>query len=234
MDGIGGDASGGGGASPSDAVMMIPTPNNSMVEDTPESRPKPLSSDQEPSQQENPPIPFNTPVSLESTQIPRPQSPPPPSRQNMLPPLPPLSPPYSALPNTLAPSWSQTRSPTSAPSNPFYTSAYRSSTPPIPSSSEQSPLVSPAKRFSSGEVKPLFTPNSPRQPLNEEERIKFTQVCKPQRLSRFLTCVAGNTIKNASHICRDQSRKRLGKTFLLTNQIIIKRRAETITIPPTT
>jgi hypothetical protein len=81
------------------------------------------------------------------------------------------------------PSWSQGKpSPTfPAPSNPFYssTSAFRASTPPIPSSSEQSPIVSPAKRFSSGEVKPLFTPNSPRQPLNEEDRIKFTQVPTP-------------------------------------------------------
>lgn len=202
MDGIGGNAGGGSGASPSDAVMMIPTPDNSMVEDPPESRPKPLSNDQESSRQDHPPIPFNTPVSLENTQLPQSQSSPP-SRQNMLPPLPPLSSPSSVPPSTLAPSWSQTRSPTSAPSNPFYTSAYRSSTPPIPSSAEQSPIISPAKRFSSGEVKPLFTPNSPRQPLNEEDRIKFTQVCKTPRLSRFLTCIVGNTIKNTSHICCD-------------------------------
>ena len=183
MDGIGGDAGGGGGGSPSDAVMIIRTPDNSMVEDVPESRPKSLSSDQEPSQRDNPPIPFNTPVSLENTQRPPPQSPPPPSRQSMLPPLPPLSSPSSVPQNTSASSWSQTRSPTSAPSNPFYTSTYRSSTPPMPSSSEQSPIISPAKRFSTGEVKPVFTPNSPRQPLNEEDRIKFTQVCKIPRLS---------------------------------------------------
>jgi hypothetical protein len=219
MDGIGGDAGGGGGTSPSDAVMIMPTPDNSMVQDPPESRPKPLSNDQELSQQDNPPIPFHTPISLENTQLSQPQSPP---RQNMLPPLPPLSLPSSVPPNTLAPSWSQTRSPTSTPSNPFYTSTYRSSTPPMPSSSEQSPIISPAKRFSSGEVKPVFTPNSPRQPLNEEDRIKFTQVCKIPRLSRFLTCIVGNTIKNASHICCDKSRRWLGKTFLLTNKITSK------------
>jgi hypothetical protein len=201
MDGIG-DAGGGSGASPSDAVMMIPTPDNSMVEDPPESRPKPLSNDQESLRQDDPPIPFNTPVSLQNTQLPQSQSPAP-SRQNMLPPLPPLSSPSSLPSSTLAPSWSQTRSPTSAPSNPFYSSAYRSSTPPIPSSAEQSPIISPAKRFSSGEVKPLFTPNSPRQPLNEEDRIKFTQVCQTPGLSRFLTGIVGNTIKNTSHICCD-------------------------------
>jgi hypothetical protein len=73
--------------------------------------------------------------------------------------------------------WSQTRSPTSAPSNPFYTAPYRPSTPPVASSAEQSPIISPAKRFSTGEVKPLpFSPGSPQQPLTEEDRVKFTQV----------------------------------------------------------
>jgi hypothetical protein len=164
MDGIGG----GGGGSPSDAVMMIPTPDHSMNEDPSSSRPKVLSKDPE-SQQLN-----NTPISLENTQLPHPSQ----SPSQSSPPrpyvLPPLSSPISAAP---PPSWPQTRSPTAAaPSNPFYSAAFRASTPPISSPLEQSPIVSPAKRFSSGEVKPLFAPNSPRQPLNEEDRIKFTQV----------------------------------------------------------
>ena len=164
MDGIGG----GGGGSPSDAVMMLATPDHSMNEDPSPSRPKILSKDPE-SQQSN-----NTPISLENSQLPNPSQ----SPSQSSPPrpyvLPPLSSPISVAP---PPSWSQTRSPTAvaAPSNPFYSAAFRASTPPISSSSEQSPIVSPAKRFSTGEVKPLFAPNSPRQPLNEEDRIKFTQ-----------------------------------------------------------
>jgi hypothetical protein len=92
-----------------------------------------------------------------------------------LPPVPSLSSPTPPPQHNSHAQWSQTRSPTSAPSNPFYTSPYRTSTPPI-SSPEQSPLISPAKRFSTGEVKPIFSPGSPRQPLTEEDRVKFTQV----------------------------------------------------------
>ena len=170
MDGIGGGVDAG---SRNDAVMMIPTPDNSMTEDAYESRRKPSSTDPEASQSNNPPN--NTPISLESTQVSLHHSPKL-TQYNALPHLPSsISSSAPSVPAS-APSWSQTRSPVSQPSNPFYSSTYRSSTPPIPSSSEQSPVVSPAKRFSSGELKPLFTPNSPRQPLNEEDRIKFTQV----------------------------------------------------------
>ena len=81
-----------------------------------------------------------------------------------------------APPNALLPS------PT--PTYPFYP-PHRPSTPPIPSSStESSPLVSPAKRFSSGQVKsppPPFLPTSPRQPLSDEDRAKFTQLATQLR-----------------------------------------------------
>lgn len=134
-----------------------------------------------------PPSPENSQLPSQSSPPPQsatdnPSSPPPPplsSKINtlLLPSLHPSSPPPAQA------SWSQTKSPPSG-SNPFYTSQhqYRSSTPPIPSSAEQSPLISPAKRFSTGEVKPLYAPNSPRQPLNEEDRLKFSQVPSPSPL----------------------------------------------------
>src|SRR5438045_2142507 len=143
MDGVGG-----GVASQTDAVMMIPTPDNSMNDDSQESRPYPLSKDSEYRQSNY------TPISLENSQMP--SSPP---RQYVLPPLSsPISTIPTAAPATAAPaipSWSHSKlsSASVAPSNPFYssTSAFRASTPPISSSSEQSPVVSPAKRFSSSE-----------------------------------------------------------------------------------
>jgi hypothetical protein len=204
MDGIGVDGGGvaaSGGTDihglPSDAVLMIPTPDNSMTDDAYESRPKPISADRDsihvtnmplsPENSQLPPIHSSQPSThlSQSSQPPLTQSQSSSAAfasrqpQNMLPPLQPLSLSSSANPAHPSSSWSQTRSPTAtAPSNPFYTSAYRSSTPPIPSSSEQSPIISPAKRFSSGEVKPTTAavPTSPRQPLTDEDRIKFTQV----------------------------------------------------------
>ena len=179
MDGIGG----GGGGNQSDAVTVMPTPDNSIGEDVSYSRTNSQSDNTDT-------IQFNTPLSNESSQLPPLQSsqslphlsqsmsPPPSNQQRLpsLPALPPLSPSHYVAPQNPNTSWSQMRSPTSAPSNPFYSSTYRSSTPPLPSSAEESPLVSPAKRFSSGEVKPPFSPNSPRTPLNEEDRAKFAQV----------------------------------------------------------
>jgi len=172
-----------------DANNLIPTPDqslqNSMVVDDSQQN------DDNPSRPQNndklipPPKPQmqTLPLSPENSQLPS-QSPPPQLSSS----------PPTSNPNTLLPSfhlgspppaqqhasWTHTKSPPSG-SNPFFTSSqhphsYRSSTPPIPSSAEQSPLISPAKRFSTGEVKPLYAPNSPRQPLNEEDRLKFSQV----------------------------------------------------------
>lgn len=215
MEGIGVDGGVGESASggmdshslASDAVVMIPTPDNSMTDDAYESRPKLIAADRDSFQNTNIPLsPENSQLrpplhqSQSSPHLSQTSSPPPPQQQPqplsqplsaasasrqqqiMLPPLQPSSSPSSGTLAYASSSWSQTRSPTSAPpSNPFYTSPYRSSTPPIPSSSEQSPIISPAKRFSSGEVKPITTaaPTSPRQPLTDEDRIKFTQVSLP-------------------------------------------------------
>jgi len=183
VDGLQGQGGGGGGEEEEtgDAVMrnMIPTPDQSL-QNSESSRPH-IKTDIDDSihphtQQLNKlldTLPLSPP---ENSQLPS-QSPPhiPESQSKMNTLLPSFNP-SSPTPHHGG-SWSQTvKSPTSG-SNPFYTSqhSYRSSTPPIPSSAEQSPLISPAKRFSTGEVKPLYTPNSPRQPLNEEDRLKFSQ-----------------------------------------------------------
>jgi hypothetical protein len=63
---------------------------------------------------------------------------------------------------------------TKIPSNPFYTGPLRVSTP--PPSSDQSPIVSPAKRFSTGEVKPIMTPNSPLHPLSEVTQVNSREI----------------------------------------------------------
>jgi hypothetical protein len=179
MDGrIGG---GGSGNPTSDAVTMLPTPDHSMIDDASNSRPSILSNDVDS-------IQFNKPSSALKSQLPPlqssqlssmhlSQSSPPPSSQLRLPPLPPLSPlsPPTYTSYNAPSSLSQTKSP-SAPLNPFYPPINRASTPPMSSPAEDSPIVSPAKRFSSGEVKPPFSPNSPRQPLTDEDRAKFTQV----------------------------------------------------------
>src|SRR5271169_6597794 len=104
MDGLGG-----GGARQPDAIMMMPTPDNSMNDDSQESRPNPLSKDSEYHQSNN------TPISLENSQMP--DSPP---RRYV---LPPLSSPISTVTTAAAasapaapviPSWSPNKpSPTS-------------------------------------------------------------------------------------------------------------------------
>ena len=184
MDAAATERGGGGlrsGAGAADAVMIRPpdqSPQNSLADDsrTALSHTKPVhdESTHHEMQDETIPIsPENSPLpSQSSLRITTESSTP--KRNALLPSLHPSSP----RPG----SWMQTKSPTSG-SNPFYTSqpSYRSSTPPIPSSAEQSPLISPAKRFSTGEVKPLYAPNSPRQPLNQEDRAKFSQVRIPQR-----------------------------------------------------
>jgi hypothetical protein len=207
-----------------DAVMgnnMMPTPDqslqNSMVDDdhsqqqlpqqesSSSSRPHTKSDKEDDELIHRIHINQSLPPSPENSQLPS-QSPPPQSTTDQ---LSSSSPPRSASSkiNTLLPSlhpsspppaqaaWTQTKSPPSG-SNPFYTSqhSYRSSTPPIPSSAEQSPLISPAKRFSTGEVKPLYAPNSPRQPLNEEDRLKFSQVPSrsPPAPSIDLTLIYGS------------------------------------------
>jgi len=191
MDGTG--ALGGATNEADDAVTVMPTPDNSMSQDSSYSRPEIL--DDSPDTVVHPATPLSKqknsllpPPTLQSSQSSsRPSQPmsPPPSNQHRLPPLPtlpPLSPPHYIASQNQNASWSQVRSPTtssSAPSNPFYSSSsttYRSTTPPLPSSAEDSPLVSPAKRFSSGEVKSPFSPTSPRTTLNEEDRAKFAQV----------------------------------------------------------
>ena len=186
MDGMSDAADGVPGNRPGDAVMILPNPDHSMTDDVSLARPKHLSTDSNsPDSKAN--VPFLEPSSQITTLQPpqsthlsqhSPSSTQQHQRFNV---LPPLSPPASASPfPSLQPSWSQTTSPTSsAPSNPFYSAVYRPSTPPMPSSAEQSPIVSPAKRFSSGEVKPLVAPTSPRQPLTDEDRLKFTQVLLP-------------------------------------------------------
>ena len=187
VDGLGGREGEAG-----DAVMrnMIPTPDqslqNSMVDDTqPESSRPHIKNDTDDLIHRHPQqlnkLNETLPLSPENSQLPsqsppqitESQSPPTSNMNTLLPSLHPSSP----LPHG---TWTQAKSPSSG-SNPFYTSqhSYRSSTPPIPSSAEQSPLISPAKRFSTGEVKPLYTPNSPRQPLNEEDRLKFSQASSP-------------------------------------------------------
>ena len=209
----------------------MPTPDNSMSQDSSYSRPNSLEDSADAVQSITPQLSKENSLlpPLQSSQslphLARPMSPPPSNQQRLpsLPALPPLSPPHYVAPQNQTTSWSQMRSPTSAPSNPFYSNTYRSSTPPLPSSAEESPLVSPAKRFSSGEVKPPFSPNSPRTPLNEEDRAKFAQVHPPLHAVSN-TYIAGNTIKNASNLRCDQSRKRLGKAFILTNTKPLKRR----------
>ena len=157
-----------------DAVMdILPTPGNSVPREPLDDSCPAAEDPGAPSTQTH-----NQPLIANSTP---PSSPPQP--QSSQPRLDPLSvqPTQSNLPappNTLLPS------PT--PTNPFYL-PHRPSTPPIPSSSsESSPLVSPAKRFSSGQVKsppppPPFLPTSPRQPLSDEDRVKFTQLASQLR-----------------------------------------------------
>jgi hypothetical protein len=175
--------------SPSDAVMMLSTHDRTVSEESRISRPLPTVSHDIDSTQyklhSESPDNNSQSHSSQSLHLTESQSsasslaqPPhstvqPPSTQQPLPPLSPVSPHGPPLP-----AWTQTKSP--LPSNPFYSHAYRSATPPMTSSAEQSPLVSPAKRFSSGEMKPLpFSPTSPRQPLSEEDRQRFTQVPSP-------------------------------------------------------
>ena len=175
-------------ASPSDAVIKLPTPDRAGTTDISNSRPPSFSTEYDPTKHKiHSQSPDNSQSrSSQSLHPSESQSStssiaqhqhfiPPPSSQPLLPPISPSSA-YQPPP----PQWAQTKSPTSAPSNPFYSHAYRSATPPLTSSAEQSPLVSPAKRFSSGEVKPLpFSPTSPRQPLSEEDRQRFNQVPAP-------------------------------------------------------
>ena len=211
MDGIGG-----GGASPhkirahspSDAVMMQSTPSHSVYEDPSISRPQTLSHDSDSLQ------PHSQQQSSENSQLTSSQSLHVSQSQSIssssslgqqqhhsqppaYPSLPPISPSSAHLP---APAWTQAKSPTSAPSNPFYSTAYRSATPPLSSSAEQSPLVSPAKRFSSGEVKPLpFSPASPRQTLTEEDRLKFTQVPVSMNEKSLMISSWQHNLKRVSH-----------------------------------
>jgi Whi5 like len=169
--------------------MMLSSPSHSMRDDSSISRPTMPLGDYEASRR-------NVPISQEHSQPPRPPFPSPsqhlaqqplqsPSvreshhRHHVSSPTLPSLPPISSSPNhPPPPSWTRNKSPpTPVPPNPFSSTAYRSSTPPMWSSAEQSPLVSPAKRFSTGEVKPLpFCPTSPRQPITEKERQKFNQV----------------------------------------------------------
>jgi Whi5 like len=148
-----------------DAMMnVLPTPDNSIPRDSEDSR----SSD---------------PVSTEPPDQPMTNSAsPPPSKPAELPPSqPPQSPPaanQSTSPHLPSPLQNTTPStPTKSPpaTNPWYHS-YRPTTPPIASSAEASPLVSPAKRFSSGEVKQPYLPTSPLNQLTDEDRAKFTQL----------------------------------------------------------
>jgi hypothetical protein len=146
-------------------MNVLPTPDNSVPRDSEDSRPS------DPVSTEPPDQPMTNSASS-----------PPPSQPTKQPPLqPPQSPPTANqstsphLPSPLQKTTPSTPTKSAPATNPFYHS-YRPTTPPIASSAEASPLVSPAKRFSSGEVKQPYIPTSPLNQLTDEDRAKFAQL----------------------------------------------------------